>query len=149
MFLGIKEKLAILIQILCGTVYYRINSKEYWWTNTDQIFRSFLPPLQTRKICASYTGTIFDQQVLGLGTPASNAGLKAGDVLVQVTAKRKEKKTTFTFAIKTFDNFGLFMSRILFCQPSWCCCRWRTKLSQCSPIQRRSSVSGGSLVILF
>ena len=30
--------------------------------------------------------------MLGLGTPASNAGLKAGDVLVQVTAQRKGKK---------------------------------------------------------
>ena len=61
-----------------------------------------------------YTGTIFDQQVLGLGTPASNAGLKAGDVLVQVTVQTKEKKTTFTFAITTFDKLDYSCPEVYF-----------------------------------
>ena len=54
MFLGIKEKFGSLIQIVCGTVHYRLHNKEHWWTNTDQVFRSFLLPLQTRKTCAHY-----------------------------------------------------------------------------------------------
>ena len=91
MFLSITEKLANLIQTLYGTVYYKINSKEYWWTNTDHVFRSFIPPLQTRKICESYTGPFLIDRCLASAHQLPTLVSKQEMYLFRWQRKEKEK----------------------------------------------------------